>query len=190
MDIARDRTALLVMDYQKGVVAMLGDKAAPFIERTAALIAAARAASVRVIYVVVGFRPGFPEISPRNQGFSTIKQSGRFDDPSVSDVIDAVRPTDHEPTVTKRRVGPFGGTDLEVILRSQGIETLVLAGISTSGVVLSTVRHASDADYRLIIASDCCADTDQEVHTVLMTKVFPRQATVTTSDELIATLRA
>jgi nicotinamidase-related amidase len=65
-----------------------------------------------------------------------------------------------------------------MILRASGIETLLLAGIVTSGVVLSTVRHAADADYRLVVVEDCCADRDAEVHRVLMEKVFARWTTV------------
>ena len=80
--------------------------------------------------------------------------------------------------MTKRRVTGFAGSDLEVILRSQGIGHLVLAGLSTSGVVLSTLREAADKDYRISVLSDCCADPDPEVHQLLLTKIFPRQAEV------------
>src|SRR5260370_22115041 len=59
---------------------------------------------------------------------------------------------------------PFVGTDLETLLRANGIDTLVLAGVHTSGVVLSAVRHAGDLDYRLVVVRDCCADPDAEVH--------------------------
>jgi len=82
--------------------------------------------------------------------------------------------------VTKRRVSAFAGSDLETILRSHQIEHMVLTGISTSGVVLSTLREAADKDYRLSVLSDGCADLDPEVHNVLLNKVFPRQADVLT----------
>jgi nicotinamidase-related amidase len=65
----------------------------------------------------------------------------------------------------------------------------VLAGIATSGVVLSTLREAADRDYQLIVLSDCCFDLDAEVHRVLMDKVFPRQAEVLTVEELQRRLR-
>jgi nicotinamidase-related amidase len=67
------------------------------------------------------------------------------------------------------------------MLRANGIETLILTGIVTSGVVLSTLRHAADADYRLLVVGDCCSDGDEEAHRVLLEKVFPRQATITTA---------
>lgn len=68
------------------------------------------------------------------------------------------------------------------------IRHLVLCGIATSGVVLSTVREAADKDYRLTVLADLCADTDAEVHSVLIGKVFPRQARVTSAAEWLESL--
>lgn len=90
--------------------------------------------------------------------------------------------------LTKRRLGAFAGTELEALLRSRGVTKLVLAGISTSGVVLSTLRWASDLDYDVTVLSDCCGDRDEEVHSMLMAKVFPRQATVINSASWIDSL--
>jgi nicotinamidase-related amidase len=73
-------------------------------------------------------------------------------------------------------------------LRAHGTEPLVLAGIATGGVVLSTVRHAADADYRLVVIEDCCADRDAEVDRILMERVFGRQAAVMTAAEVIGSL--
>jgi nicotinamidase-related amidase len=91
--------------------------------------------------------------------------------------------------VTKRRVSAFTGSDLEVVLRSLKVQHLVLAGISTSGVILSTIREAADKDYHLSLLSDCCADPDPEVHTLLLSKVFPRQADVLTADQWSAAIK-
>src|SRR6201999_3794135 len=96
-------------------------------------------------------------------------------------IVSAGAPLDSEPVIIKHRVGAFLGTDLETLLRARRVETLVLLGIATSGVVLSTLRYAADMDYRIVVASDGCADMDPEVHRVLMEKVFPRQATVSTT---------
>ena len=93
-------------------------------------------------------------------------------------VCEEVAPLPNELIITKKRVSAFTGSDLELILRSQNIKHIVLTGISTSGVVLSTLREAADKDYRITILADCCADLDEEVHRVLITKIFPRQATV------------
>jgi nicotinamidase-related amidase len=75
-------------------------------------------------------------------------------------------------------VSAFAGSDLDLVLRSGGIEHLVLTGIATSGAVPSTVRQAADLDFRLSVLADACLDADPEVHRVLTEKVFPRQADV------------
>jgi nicotinamidase-related amidase len=103
-------------------------------------------------------------------------------------VVAALEPGADEPVVLKRRVSAFSGSDLDVLLRAAGADSLVLAGIATSGVVLSTLRQAADLDYRLTVLSDACADGDAEVHRVLLDKVFPRQALVTTTDDWIQSL--
>ena len=78
----------------------------------------------------------------------------------------------------KTRVGRFGTTDLDTQLRDRGIDTLLLAGISTGGVVLSAVRDGHDRDYRLIVISDLCADPEPDIHEFLVERIFPRQAEV------------
>lgn len=184
------RTALLAMDLQSDIAVRLGDRAAPLLDRSAGALAAARTAGLHIIYVVVGFRPGYPEVSPRNQSFATLSQSGRFVTTTPgADIAAPVRPAEGDVVVVKHRVSAFAGTDLDMILRARGIDTLLLMGIATSGVVLSTVRHAADADYRLVVIKDCCADFDDEVHRVLTEKVFPRQATVLSAGEVPALFR-
>jgi nicotinamidase-related amidase len=91
--------------------------------------------------------------------------------------------------VVKRRTSAFAGSDLVEVLRAGRIDTLVLTGIATSGVVLSTLRQAADLDYGLVVLADACGDADPEVHRVLTTKVFPRQAKVSTVDEWVAALK-
>jgi len=178
------RSALLVMDFQSAIVARYTSDDSPLLAATAGAIRTARHHRMRIIYVVVSFRPGLPEISPRNRIFSAIRQSGGI----APDIHPRVAPREDDVVVTKHRVGAFMGTDLEMILRAGGIDTLILAGISTSGVVLSTLRHAADADYRLFVLRDCCADGDPEVHACLLDKVFPRQADVLESSALVTAL--
>jgi len=86
-----------------------------------------------------------------------------------------------EVVVTKKRVSAFAGSDLELVLRARDVTGLVLGGIATSGVVLSTVREAADRDYELTVLEDLCLDGDDEVHRVLTQKVFPLQADVRVS---------
>jgi nicotinamidase-related amidase len=185
--IVPEKSALLVMDLQKDVVAMFAAKMEPLLAKTAKVIEAARAKNVRIVYVVVGFRPGYPELAKDSLMASRIAGSNRFVSTTPgADIADAVKPKDGDVVVVKHRVGAFFGTDLEMVLRANGITTLVLTGVATSGVVLSTVRHASDADYRVVVVKDCCADGDDEVHRVLTEKVFTRQATVVTADAFVS----
>lgn len=182
-------SALLIMDFQRTIVENHTSESAALLTRTAGLIDRGRQGGLRIIYVVVGFRSGYPEVSPRNRSFSTVRSGGRFlPDAPGSEIHPAVAPRPEDIIVTKHRVSAFAGTDLDLILRANGIETLLLAGIATSGVVLSTVRHAADADYRLLVVGDCCGDGDPEVHRVLTEKVFPRQATVTTAEAILQVL--
>jgi nicotinamidase-related amidase len=177
------RTALLVMDFQEEILASYpGDAIIP---RVAKVLDAARKADMLVIFVIVGFRPGYAEVSASNKGFAAAKAAVRLLEPTV---IDALRPLPHEPVLTKRRVSALGTTDLHTILRAQEVSHLVMTGISTSGVILSTTRMAADLDFEITILADCCADNDAEVHRVLLEKILPRQARVTDSATFLGEL--
>jgi nicotinamidase-related amidase len=171
------RSALLVMDVQNMIVSRFAD--ASYGPRLAGAVATARGAGMPVIYAVVAFRPGHPEISPRNKIFSRVaaRDTGGQDTAVLTDVA----PRDGDVVVTKRRVSAFAGSDLDVVLRAQRIDHLVLTGIATSGVVLSTLRQAADLDFEITVLADGCLDADPEVHRVLTEKVFPAQAEVTTA---------
>lgn len=183
METKTTNTALLVMDMQDAVLKMLPGAPA-IVTKVAEAVAHARKNNIPVIYVVLAFRPGQPEIGPDNKSFFAMKDMmAGADMKEWSGVGKELAPTGDEVVVEKRRVSAFSGSDLEVMLRVKGIKQMVLTGIATSGVVLSTTREAADKDYRLTILSDCCMDRDEEVHRVLMTKVFPRQADVMTVEE-------
>ncbi len=138
--------ALLVMDYQVDILTkfMTAAQSASVIACMPDLIAMARAAGMMVIHVVVAFRPGHPEISPRNTVFSAAETNGMLVAGSEGTAIHpAAAAREGEPIVVKHRISPFVGTDLQTLLRANGIDTLLLAGVHTSGVVLSTVARPS-----------------------------------------------
>ena len=178
------KTALLIMDYQNGII--------PMAPNPVQLLAGARQAIdlIRFHGATIGYvRVGFADESEiggsmgkRVGGVAALEQFGA--DHANTQIHDDIAPRAGDIVVRKTRVGPFGSTDLHEQLQARGIDTLVLAGISTSGVVLSTVRDAHDRDYRLIVLADLCADRDPEVHEVLIGKVFPGQAEVISSAEL------
>ncbi len=185
----KERTALLVMDYQRAIVENYSGDSRHLLGKAGRALEAARGAGLPVLYVVVGFRPGYPEVSPRNKSFGALSQSGRFAAGSPgTEIHPDVAPREGEAVVVKHRVSAFSGSDLEMILRARGLDTLVLAGISTSGVVLSTLRQAADLDFRLVVLKDACADPNDSVHACLMDLVFPRQAEVMDAEEFARTL--
>lgn len=179
--------ALLVMDVQRVVIARYPDP--EYLPRLRTAIDAARAGDLPVIYVVMGFRfgPGRPEVSPRNKMFGALaRRNIPLGGEEATQIHPDVEPEPGDLLVTKRRVSAFAGSDLDLLLRSNEIDHLVLTGIATSGVVLSTVRQASDLDYGLTVLADGCLDADPEVHRVLTERVFPSQADVTTVADWVA----
>jgi nicotinamidase-related amidase len=190
LSIDRHSTAVLCMDYQNDIVGLQpDDRQRDLLSKASAVLAAARQAGLPVIYVVVRFRDGYPEVSARNKLFQGIKSANRLREGTPgAEIHREVAPQAGEVVVTKRRVGAFSTTDMEAVLRAKGVTHLVLMGIATSGVVLSTVRWAADADYEISVLADCCADADDEVHRVLTQKVFPRQTTVLSAAEFVQAL--
>jgi nicotinamidase-related amidase len=179
-------SALLSMDLQAGIVSIY-TRNDDLVTRAGALLHSAREAGLTIIHVKVGFRPGVPEIHRRNMLLGAIKDSPQHQQlfaGAPGAIHPAVSPQDGDLVVTKSRVNAFTGTDLELLLRAREIDTLILFGIATSGVVLSTTLAAADADYRLFVVKDCCADLDEAVHICLIEKVFPRCATVLSTDDL------
>ncbi|MGN7799529.1 cysteine hydrolase family protein [Leifsonia sp. 22587] len=181
-------TALLLMDFQNGIAGRPGFEGT--VDTAAEALAAAREHGIPPIFVRVAFRPGYPEVAASNLAFSRTVGAGdamHLDSPATQ-ITDRLAPRDGEPVVVKKRVSAFAGSDLAVLLRGLGADELVLTGIATSGVVLSTVRQAADLDYRITVLADACGDADPEVHRVLTEKVFPRQASVTTVADWAASL--
>lgn len=179
-----------MMDFQEDIVAMnaAGGSAAA-VENARRAIEAARKAGLPVVFVRVAFREGHIDIAASNKRLSALKQRGILvESAKGSQLVAAIGALPSDPVVTKRRFGSFSDTDLQAVLRALSVRKLVMAGISTSGVMLSTVRQAADADFEITVLKDACADGDKELHEVLMAKVFPAQAEVVTVDEFVSSL--
>jgi nicotinamidase-related amidase len=174
------------MDLQSGIVAAYNTDP-NLLARAGAFLDCARSVGLAVVHVKVGFRPGVPEIHSRNMLLGTIKNSPmhqKLFEGELGAIHHDVVPQPEDLIVTKSRVNAFAGTDLALLLRAKEIHTLILFGIATSGVVLSTALSATDDDYRLFVVKDCCHDMDPTVHDFLIQKVFPRFATVLSSEEM------
>ena len=186
----QDRTALLIADFYAAMMDTIPHAVdREVVAKTAALQRAARDAGVMVCYCATVFRPGYPEIGARNKTFGQRKASGQ---PAIFDPLTvihpAVAPAAGEVVVGKHRVNALYGTGLDVALRANDIHNLIILGYATSGVVLSTVRYAADLDYNLLVVEDCCSDSDADVHDFLTGRIFPRQAEVVQSRDVIAAL--
>lgn len=181
-------TALVLMDFQHAIIDRYADAATPVVASAGRALAAAREHGIPVVFVRVAFRDGLPEVSPRNTTFGPLKGSAQaasyVESSEATQITGLLAPRHGEPVVVKRRIGAFA-SDLDVVLSGMGVTDLVLAGVSTSGVVLTTLRDAADRDFGLTVLADACADHDPEVHRILTERVFPRQARVTTTDAWI-----
>jgi nicotinamidase-related amidase len=173
-------TVLLVMDYQPFILGMLGDSE-PLLARVGEAIRVARTHGASVGYVRVAFDDAdYDGVPPHSRFAPILKAMGKAfhsDSPSTA-VHGDLAPQPGDIAVRKTRVGAFSTTDLDRQLKDRGIVTLLLAGISTSGVVLSTVRDAADRDYQVFVVADACADRDPDVHDFLVGKLFPSQADI------------
>jgi nicotinamidase-related amidase len=167
--IDRDKTAVIIEDFQQRIVNNVASEPAAVVENAARTLAGARQAGVPVIYVVHRGGP-FAEYAPDIE------------------LHEGVAPAEGELVLTKVRPGPFSTTALDVTLRDMGVDTLVVMGVATSGCVLSTVRWAVDVNYKFIVVADACSDSDPEVHRVLTEKVYPRQGTVMSAEQFLAAL--
>jgi nicotinamidase-related amidase len=178
------KTALLIMDYQNAIIPMAPNPE-ELLTGARQAIDLLRSQGATIGYVRVGFADASEIGGSMGKRVGGVAALDHFHADHANTQVHAdVAPEDGDIVVRKNRVGPFGSTDLHEQLQSRRIDTLILAGISTSGVVLSTVRDAHDRDYRLIVIADLCADRDPEVHEILTRKVFPSQAEVITAAEL------
>lgn len=167
-------TLFLVMDMMNDLVAADGFSAQTYgvqvaernvLENTAHAIAAARAAGAKVGYVRVGFSADYREAPLNSPVFSGARKNNIFQlGTRGTEVHPALAPQPQDFDIVKHRVSPFYGTALEPILRANGIERIVMCGVSTNGVVHSGAREAHDRDYEVVILEDCCAGVTPDEH--------------------------
>jgi nicotinamidase-related amidase len=183
--IVPSKTALLVMHYQTDILALFPSVAPTLLANTRRLCDAARASGVSVYFAKIHFSPGYPEVSPLNRNGQGIKQLSLFVEDRISPELGQRA---DEPLIIAHRASVFYGTDLQVRLSAQGIDTLLMVGIASTGVMLSSVAYASDADFRLITVKDCCYDPDPVVHDHLFATAFDSRTAVLTLEDALGVL--
>ncbi len=181
------KSAVLSMDIQKATVR----KSSMYHERRVgaaakSVIERARRAGVLVVHVVIDYQPAF--FSPRNKFLQKIRipvlSAPGVDVSELLEIAEDVRPVGDEPIIRKPRMNPFFGTALESMLRSRDIDTVILMGVATEFVVESAVRHAADADFRVIVLEDCCAAFSEEAHRVAL-HIMDHLATIAASADFL-----
>ncbi len=185
------KTAVLAMDLQQGIVSGIPmAQERNVVAKAKPVLDAAREAGIPVIHVVLQFREGHPEVSSRNRMFGAMKQMGLFaEGQDETRIADGLGPEKGDIVVTRPRVNAFYNSDLQSILGSAGVDTLVLMGVATNWVVEAAARHAADADYRVIVLEDCCASMSVEAHEFAIANIFGMIAEVSTSDEFLSSLK-
>ncbi len=153
------------------------------------MLDAARRSGVKVIYVIIKYRPGYPE-RPANSGLfeGTIQANAIVEGTWGAEIHESVTPQDGEPVVTRRGVSAFYGSDLAALLATGGIDTLLLSGVATNFVVEGTAREAADRGYNVVIVGDCCTSASQETHDAALNTTLPFLSTISNLDEVIAEL--
>ena len=185
----KKNVALLVMDQQNVLINGISEDPDSHLANAKTIINAARKAGVTIIYIVVGFRDGYPEISHNNKMFNSVRDNGILElSNESSKICSSIKPHESDIVIVKKRVSAFEGTELATILRAKKIDELAMFGVTTSGVVLSTVRIAADLDYKITVISDLCIDRDNTVNNFLLAKVFPAQCEVINQNEFMGSL--
>jgi nicotinamidase-related amidase len=158
--------ALLLMDFQIGIA----DKAwaASAIAQASSARGAARRNGILTVFTRVNFRPGLPDVSPRNKVFWGMKEKALLPT-GPAYFVPGLIPGEGDLVVAKNRFCAFARNDLDTLLRAQSVTKLVLAGVGTSGVILSTALLATDLDFEVTVLSDACAD-EGNLHEVLVTE--------------------
>jgi nicotinamidase-related amidase len=184
-------SALIVGDLQSGIT-----RNYPFTRKLLPVISeilpTARAAGVLIVFIRTELRVNGLDVAPSNALITACHAAGDiYHQGSPGTEVDpALKVADGDVIVTKRRGSAFAGTELDMILRGQGVDSLAVAGVATSAMVAATVYDAFDRDYRLTVIADACADPEPDVHDFFVDSVFPgRGVDVTTARSWAAGLR-
>jgi nicotinamidase-related amidase len=179
------KTALVLIDLQNAVVGMnaVPHTVAQVVENSKKLAEAFRVHGAPVVYVRVDLNDfmKLPVDQPHNLGDKPLPAAASEIAPSAG-----FQPGDI--LVTKRHWGAFAGTDLEQQLKSRGIDTVVLTGISTNAGVESTARQGTGLGFAFVLVEDACSSQNAEHHRFAFENIFPRLTRVRTTDDVLASL--
>ena len=185
--IDKNKTALVVIDLQKGIV---GRETAPYasdvvLKNTIAIAEKMRTNNMQIFLVRVTPSPdGKDALNP----VTDAPRWSQTPAPDWADIVPELGPKENDFVITKHQWGAFYGTELDLELRRRGITTIILCGISTNIGVESTARFAYEYGYNQIFAEDAMTAMSAEEHISTVTKIFPRIGLVRKTSEIIAAL--
>ena len=179
------KTALVLIDLQNAIVGMnpVPHSAAQVVENSKKLADAFRVQGAPVVYVRVDLNDfmKLPVDQPHNLGDKPLPAA-------ASEITPSAGFQHGDMLVTKRHWGAFTGTDLEQQLKSRGIDTVVLTGISTNAGVESTARQGTGLGFAFVLVEDACSSQNAEHHRFAFENIFPRLTRVRSTDEVLASL--
>lgn len=194
-------TAIVLIEYQNeftseggvlhGAVAPVMEKTG-MLPKTVALVEAARAAGVTIMHAPITFAPGYGELSRHPYGIlkGVVDGNAFVKGTWGAAIVDDLTPAESDILIEgKRGLDTFASTNLDFILRSRGIETVILAGFLTNCCVESTMRSAYENGYRVITLTDCVAATSAEEHDNAIAYDYPMFSLPMESPKVTAALR-
>ncbi|MEK9995317.1 MAG: cysteine hydrolase [Halieaceae bacterium] len=197
MKIRSEKTALLVIDMQNGfcdeagsvtAIGLPASRLRPAIGGCVSLIEAARATEVPIIFTRYVYRPDYldgglmaHELIPDLRDGKTLI-AGTWD----SDLLPEMAPMPQDFIVDKNRPSSFFGTNLDATLKNLGVEDLVVCGVTTNCCVETTVRDASQRDYRTFIVQDAVAEYEDDRHEIALRSMGMLFGHVVTLDDILA----
>ena len=196
MELTPSRTAVIAVHMQHDIISADGGFGGFFaaqaaerdvIGQAAKLLDAARRSGAAVVYTRVAWQPGYPDLVVNSPLLGMVAQFGALVEGSAkAEIVPQLTPKDGDVVLTHQRVGGFSASQLDVILRSRGVDTLLFAGVATNASVESTARQASDLGYRTIIVADACSAADPGAHDAAIASLGLLGEITTTADAVDA----
>ncbi len=200
MAIDPSTTAVVLIEYQNdftseggalhGAVEEVMNKT-DMLAQTVRVADAARTSGATIMHAPITFKPGYTEISNHPYGIlkGVVDGNAFVKGEWGAEIVDDLAPHDDDIVVEgKRGLDTFASTNLDFMLRSKGIKTVVLGGFLTNCCVESTMRSAYENGYEVLTLTDCVAGTSVEEHENAITYDYPMFSKPTTADEFIADL--